>query len=68
MELWVFSDNQLSTIAEWQAAIDAEAYPLKLDDTASFEGLRGFLPTYLRGALTGFECCHDEAGELISKN
>jgi hypothetical protein len=68
MALWIFSDRQLSTIAEWQAAIDAEAYPLELDDATPLESLRGFLPAHLRGNLTGFECYHDDPGKLISNN
>jgi hypothetical protein len=68
MELWVFSDSQLNTIAEWQVAIDAEAYPLKLDGTIPFESLRGFLPAHLRGEPTGFECYHDDAEKLIRNN
>jgi len=68
MELWVFSDKQLSTIAEWQAAIDAQDYPLKLDDSKALETLKGFLPAYLRGESTGFECYHEDAGKLISGN
>jgi hypothetical protein len=68
MELWVFSDKELSAIAEWQAAIDAEAYPLKLDDVTPFEKLEGFLPAHLRGELTGFECYHGDADKLIRNN
>jgi hypothetical protein len=68
MELWVFSDQQLSSIVEWQSAIDAEAYPLKLDDMTPFENLKGFLPANLRGELTGFECYHDDADKLIRNN
>lgn len=68
MELWIFSDKQLNSIAEWQAAINAEAFPLKLDDSAPFETLKGFLPAHLRAQLTGFECYHDDAGRLIRNN
>lgn len=68
MELWVFSDRQLSSIAEWQGAIDAEKYPLKLSDETPFERLNGFLPCYLRGELTGFECYHDDAAEFMRNN
>jgi hypothetical protein len=56
MELWVLSDKQLRSVAEWQAAIDAEGYPLRLDASGSIETLRGFLPALLRDAKTGFEC------------
>jgi hypothetical protein len=68
MELWIFSDRQLSSITEWQAAIDAEKYPLQLSDEKSFEKLNGFLPSRLRGKLTGFECYHDNASELVRNN
>jgi hypothetical protein len=68
MELWVFSDKQLGSLAEWQAAIDAEAYPLKLDASAPFDRLNGFLPAQLRGQLTGFECYHDDAAKLMRNN
>jgi hypothetical protein len=68
MELWVFSDRQLGTIAEWQVAIDAEGYPLRLDDSTPLERLKGFLPAHLRGELTGFECYHDDAGKLMRSN
>jgi hypothetical protein len=68
MELWVFSDKKLSSIAEWQAAIDAEGYPLKLSDETTLETLDGFLPSYLRGRLTGFECFHDDAEKLARTN
>jgi hypothetical protein len=68
MELWVFSDKQLSSIAQWQAAIDVEAYPLKLDDSTVFEALDGFLPARLRGQPAGFECYHDDAAKLMHNN
>lgn len=68
MELWVLSDRQLGSIAEWQAAIDAEGYPLDLKKDTSFENLNGFLPCHLRGELTGFECYHDNATALMRNN
>ena len=68
MELWVFSDAQLSSIAQWQAAIDAEGYALALKEHAHFESLNGFLPCRLRGELTGFECHHDDAAALMRHN
>jgi hypothetical protein len=68
MELWVFSDRQLSSIEEWQLAIDAEGYPLQLSDEIPFEQLKGFLPMHLRAELTGFECYHDDAAEMIREN
>ena len=68
MELWVFSDRQLNSMAEWQAGIDAEGYPLRLSAQMIFEKLRGFLPSYLRGELAGFETYHQDAGASIRGN
>jgi hypothetical protein len=68
MELWVFSDRQLNSIGEWQAAVDGEGYPLRLSADVSFETLYGFLPCYLRVERTRFENYHDDAGELIRCN
>lgn len=68
MEIWVFSDRQLNSIGEWQAAIEAEKYPLRLSDVQPFEQLSGFLPVTLDSQPTGFECYHDNAGKLIRNN
>jgi hypothetical protein len=67
MEIWVFSDRQLNSIAEWQVAINAEGYPLQLSPDATFEKLRGFVPMRLREERGGCECYHDPADELIAK-
>jgi hypothetical protein len=56
MELFVLSDKQLISVAEWQAAIDAEGYPLRLDGNKPTESLKGFLTALLRDKKTGFEC------------
>jgi hypothetical protein len=65
MELWVLSDRQLNSIAEWQSAIDAEGFPLRLSDERPLGKLNGFLPAHLRGEPTGFECSHWPAGEFM---
>ena len=65
MELWVLSDRQLDSIAEWQNVIDAEGFALKLSDEISLENVNGFLPARLRGELTGFECSRWPAGEFL---
>jgi hypothetical protein len=65
MEIYVLSDKELRSIAEWQAAIDAEGYPLQLDPDVEFETHWGFLPAHLRGNLTGFECDHFPADEFM---
>lgn len=68
MELWILSNTQLESIIQWQAAIDAEDYPLRLSVEASFEALKGFLPSYLRDELTGFECYHEDAAEFFREH
>jgi hypothetical protein len=65
MELWVLSDRQLNSIAEWQSAIDFEEFPLKLTDETPFEKLSGFLPARLGNEPTGFECSHWNAIEFM---
>jgi len=65
MEMFVLSDKQLSSIKDWQSAIDAERYPLQLEDEIPIEGLKGFLPARLRDHQTGFECAHWPAEEFM---
>lgn len=67
MEIYVLSDKELNSIAEWQAAIDAEGYPLQLDPDVELETHSGFLPAHLRGKLTGFECDHFPADEFMQE-
>jgi|SRR5580693_1360315 hypothetical protein len=58
MELFVLSDTQLNSMDEWQAAIDRERFPLRLNNKTPISALKGFLPASLRGNATGFECGH----------
>jgi hypothetical protein len=67
MEMHILSDRQLNSIAEWQAAIDAEGFPLKLQGT-SFIPHAGFTPAQLDGKPTGFEFYHDPAEDFVSEN
>jgi hypothetical protein len=64
MSLYVFSDKQVKSVAEWQAAIDREGYPLQLRPDMIFEQLSGFFPMHLRGELTGFECYHEDLPDV----
>lgn len=68
MQLDIFSDRQLGSIAEWQAAIDAQGYPLRLMPDAKIDRLAGLLPCHLGEALTGFECFHENAAEVMQAN
>lgn len=65
MELFVLSDQQLGTVVDWQAAIDAEGFPLRLQGNNVIETLKGFLPAQLRDTSTGFECNLWPADELM---
>ena len=64
MSLHIFSDKQVNSIAEWQAAIDREGYPLQLSPEMIFGRLSGFFPMHLRGELTGFECYHEDLADV----
>jgi hypothetical protein len=64
MEITVVSDISLDSIAAWQQAIDTRGFDLALDEQATFQSLRGFLPATVGGKVTGFECFHDVAQEL----
>lgn len=66
MDLYVFSDARLASIAEWQEAIDAEKFDLQLSNEIALSQVDGFLPARLHGRQTGFECNHWDAGELIA--
>lgn len=65
MELWVLSDKQLASIAEWQTAIDAAEFPLVLSDGRPLHEINGFLPARLRTQPTGFECSRWPAAEFM---
>lgn len=58
MEIYVLSDKQLGSIADWQKAIDAAGFALILSTDRPLSALNGFLPIQLAGAQTGFECDH----------
>ena len=65
IEISVLSDRQLASTAEWQQAIEAEGFPLRLDQTVKLDEASGFFPAHFGEKLTGFECSHDDAAEMI---
>jgi hypothetical protein len=65
MEISVLSDERLSSIIEWQRAIDAEGFPLRLVGSRTFADVKGYLPATLQDQKTGFECYHSNPRELF---
>jgi hypothetical protein len=66
MELHVLSERRLASVKEWQRAIEAENFPLRLSPDVQFKTISGFLPSRLEGKNTGFECYHDDAAEIMN--
>ena len=67
MEIYIFSDIQLPSIATWQHAIDVDGIPLRLSTALSFAELSGVLPVQLRDKQSAFECDHWNAAELMTE-
>lgn len=65
MEIFAFSDRQLMSIADWQAAIDAEGFALRLADDRPLEALSGFVPMLLDGRQAGCECDHFDSARMM---
>jgi hypothetical protein len=56
MELYVLSDRQLTSVSQWQSAIDAEGFVLHLPSSLPLEGWEGIISCQLGDNRTGFEC------------
>jgi hypothetical protein len=67
MELYVFSDRQLNSIAEWQSAVRAEQFDISFDVTRQFADMSGFLPVNIDSKRSGFECDHFDASQMIDE-
>ena len=67
IELSVLSERALASTEEWQRALEAEGFPLRLDASVVLGGASGFFPAHLGDKLTGFECYHDDAAEMIAE-
>jgi hypothetical protein len=65
MQICVFSDRILSSIAEWQQAIDAEKLPLRLSDDAPLSEVDGILLGQLHDESTDFEFHPGDAQEMM---
>ncbi len=65
MELYVLSDNRLESIDDWQRAIDADGFMLRLFTARSFAELKGVLPIQFGDRQTAFECGHWDPNDLL---
>src|SRR5437763_1035537 len=68
MEIYVLSNMRLASIDDWQQAIDAEGFGLRLSADTPFEAVRGHLPAWWGDKQAGFECDHWEASELMHEH
>lgn len=66
MEMHVFSDRQLNSIAEWQRAVNLEGYALQFSDDVRLDAVSGLVPVTWRDKQTGFECYRDDAREAMN--
>jgi len=67
IEIFVLSDHRLGSIADWQRAIDAEGFDLRLDGSRPFEDLSGHLPAQRGEQHAGFECDHWDPKEVMDE-
>ena len=67
IEIFVLSDRRLGTIEEWQKAIDAEGFDLRLDRSRPIEELSGYLPAHKGERLAGFECDHWDPADVLDE-
>lgn len=67
IEIYVLSDQKLNSMSEWQSAIDAKGFPLRLSAATPFASSHGALPVVLRDRPSAFECDHWDAKVLMSE-
>jgi hypothetical protein len=65
MQICVFSDRTLDSIAEWQQAIDAEGFRLRLSDDVPPSEIGGIWLGQLHDELTNFEFHARDAQEMM---
>lgn len=65
IEISVLSDVQLSSVQEWQHAIDAEDFALRLPTDARVDKCGGTLSVYLRSKLTNVQYRIEDSVQLM---
>ncbi len=66
-EIFVFSDRQLGSIAEWQKAIDKEGFALRLSTSDFSDEVSGHVPARLGHDDAGFECDQADSAALMAR-
>jgi len=65
MDLYVFVDHSSTlTVLEWQKAIDASHFPLRLDKNIDLRKWSGFFPIMLKNKKTGFYFLNTDSAVL----
>ena len=67
MRLFVFSDRQVSSIAEWQRAIEAEGFALRFSTTGPADELSGSVAAKLGNDDAGFECNQESSADIMAR-
>lgn len=66
MELHVFlAKSRVPDFRQWQAAIDALGYDVKLDGSLAVDRVEGFVPVKLKGRTSGFELYLESGADLL---
>ena len=65
IDAYVFSNEPLSSLREWQRAIEAEELNIVLPADGLIRELHGFLPVHSNGVATGFECSPSDPAEIM---
>ena len=67
MDLYVFVDHSSTlTVFEWQQAIDASQFPLRLDKNIDLRKWSGFFPVVLKNKKTGFYFLNADIEQLAN--
>lgn len=66
MELYIFSDRQLNSIAEWNSALASESFDLKIEE-GPIRSLSGHQPAKLRNREVWVEFDHWNASKFLKE-
>lgn len=64
IDLYIFSQQKLSSIPDWQTAINNEGYDLRILSPLPFQSLSGYTPVRWRESDVGIDCFHIERDKV----